>query len=180
MFQGCANIITRLASHALRFSFVRVLNIWISTPRGANGCLLKKWVPMRTVHAKTFEWMFENLNRLTCMSSCGSNSPHRPRGKVSANLLRAPMVCAFHVCSARSAIFILCWTFGTTSYSNSFYFMACLNSVEHSLSSTCFLGLITDDLSHCIKLGKSGQFRLMICFAWLLSLLHCRQFHIAS
>ena len=126
-------------------------NIWISTPRGANGCLLKSWAPLRTVHEKTFGLTFENLNRLTCMSSCGSNSSHRLRGELLATPLRAPMVCDFHVYSACSAIFLLCWPFGTSSYSNSFSFMYCLNPIEHSLSSTFFLGLILAALSCCIK-----------------------------
>ena len=151
MFQGYANIITRLASHSPRFSFFSGFsNICISTPRGANRCLLKSWAPLRTVHEHTFGWMFENLNRLTCMSSFGSNLSHRPRGEVSDTPLRAPMVCAFQVCDARSAIFLLCWPFGTRSYSN-FSLMAYLNSVKHSLSSTCFLGLIPAALSCCIK-----------------------------
>ena len=59
-------------------------------------------------------------------------------GEVADTPLRAPMVCAFHVFSAHSARFHLRWPFGTSSYYNSFSFMGCLNSVEHSLSSTCF------------------------------------------
>ena len=126
-------------------------NILISTPRGANGCRLKSWAPLRTVHEQTFGLTFENRNRLTYMSSWGSSSSHRPRGELLATPLRAPMVCDFHIWSARSARFLLCWPFGTSSYSNSFYFIACLNSVENSLSSPCFLGLIPAFLSRCIK-----------------------------
>ena len=117
-------------------------NIWISTPSGAIGCLLKSWAPLSTVHEYTFGCMFDNLNRFTCMFSSGINLSHRPRGKVADTPLRSSMVCAFHVCSAHSARFHLRWPFGTSSYYNSFSFMARLNSPEHSLSSTFLLGLI--------------------------------------
>ena len=144
--------INRACSSRPRFLLSGCSNICISTPRGAYGCLLKPWAPLRTVHEHTFGWMFDYLNKFTCMSSCGSNFSHRPREKVDDNPLRAPMVCAFHVCSARSARFRLCWPFGTSSYYNSFSLMACLNYVEHSLSSTCFWGLIIAALNRCIKI----------------------------
>ena len=112
------------------------------------------------------------------MSSCGINLSHSPRGKVADTPLRAPMVCAFPVCSAHSARFRLCWPFVTISYSTLFSFMVCLNSVEHSLSNTCFLGLIPDDLSRCIKIRSVRKilpgdlFRIASLNMTLLSISH--------
>ena len=135
------------------FSFCRgVLEFGSPRKGGANGCLLKSWATLRTPHEHTFGWMLEYFNIFTCMFSCGSNFSHSPMGKVSDTPLRAPLVCAFQVFRACSTRFCLCWPFGTSSYSNSFSFMDCLNYIEHSLSITCFLGLIPAALSRSIKI----------------------------
>ena len=118
------------------------VNMCISIPSGASGCLLKSWAPFNTVQAHTFGLVLDCRNRLTCMSIWGNSWHHKPKGQVLGKPHSTPIACDFHVCIARSAMFLRCIPLGTNSNVHFWFSISSLNSSEISLSKICLLTMM--------------------------------------